>query len=172
LGSLMSDSIKNFKIILQDGTYYLMGAINEHAQLTNIKPQDNLIRLNLEEITFINSLGTRMWVKFWASLANADVEYHRVSLPMMNAISMMPVLLPRGGDIHALKSFCLPYCCLSCSSTTIKIVTPDSLVFEDESAYCELIMCQICGNPSSRAEEDTEFLALLSDEFAVIEDAG
>ena len=164
----MSDNSNDFKITQKDNFYYLSGSLNELSALKDVKLKGDPIKLNLEGINFINSLGTREWVKFCTNHQNAHLEFHRVSRIMMNAIAMMPLLIPAGGKATDLiKSFALPYCCLNCSHITIKFVELTSLTFEDESVYSKLTMCQLCGNPANRAEEGSEYIALLSDEVNV-----
>ena len=156
-----NQSIK-LEINKEDDTYYLTGAINEHASFDVPAPINSVLKLDLAAIDFINSIGTRSWVLFLKSHEGCDIQFHRVSLTMMNAISMMPMLLPKGA-ISTIKSFYLPYCCMNCSETTLRCTNFQELDITDDSVYTDLITCSTCGNPATLSEEESEFLALFVD---------
>ena len=83
---------KKLEISKKDDIYYLTGAINEHTSFDVPVPINSVLKLDLAAIDFINSIGTRSWVLFLRSHEGCDIQFHRVSLAMMSAISMMPML--------------------------------------------------------------------------------
>lgn len=96
-----------------DGGVALHGVIDESCQLGQLVPATpGVLRLDLADVTFINSLGVREWIRFLADLASAGirVELARVSEPLIQQLNM---IVAARGQAEVL-SFYAPYACDAC----------------------------------------------------------
>jgi eukaryotic-like serine/threonine-protein kinase len=98
------------------GELLLSGVIDEHARLSEVmaraEQKSRRLVLDLGEITFINSLGVRDWIRFLALAAHSDVrlELVRVSEPLVQQFNM--IVATRAGA-HV-RSFFAPFACDAC----------------------------------------------------------
>lgn len=98
------------------GELSLSGVIDEHARLAEVmgraEEAGRRLVLDLGEITFINSLGVRDWIRFLARAAQEQVrlELVRVSEPLVQQFNM--IVATRTGA--AVRSFFAPFACDAC----------------------------------------------------------
>ncbi len=156
----MSDTQRKFSIDRRGEFYCLEGIVNEHASFKKFEPKEKLIKFDLSGISYINSIGCKTWIQFFDTLKDREVEFHRVSTAMMTGISMLPGLLPPSGGRDSIKSFKLPFCCVSCDHDNEAVVTPAELQVIQDSVFTKLTSCSQCGNPSTLTEANSEFLYL------------
>ncbi|CAN5920603.1 hypothetical protein BH11MYX3_BH11MYX3_21110 [soil metagenome] len=98
----------------QDDALVLGGAIDEAAALHEMVTRANGGRLvlDLANVTFINSLGVRDWIRMQAAAQKAGlaVELRRVAEPLVHQLNM--IIATRGNA--AVTSFFAPYACDAC----------------------------------------------------------
>lgn len=160
----MSDTRKRFSVQSDNSSYFVEGYINENADFKKIEVGEGKLRLNLEQVEYINSIGCKNWLTMIDRVKSMDIEYHAVSIAMMTAISMLPGLLPPGGK-GAIKSFILPYYCLNCNQDMTLKISPEELKVVDGSAFVDMHACVHCGNPAVITEENSEYLYLYVEEI-------
>lgn len=91
----------------------LSGIIDEHARLHEVvSNQQRRLVLDLGDITFINSLGVRDWIRFLAKLAtdHIQLELVRVAEPLVHQFNMI-VATRTGAQV---RSFFAPFACDAC----------------------------------------------------------
>jgi hypothetical protein len=92
----------------------LAGAIIENVDLVRLldHAKDRRLVLDLGDITFINSLGIRQWVRMQqrAQSAGIAIELLRVAEPLVHQMNIMPAA--RG--VSMVTSFFAPYVCDNC----------------------------------------------------------
>lgn len=102
------------QIVEDDGALELSGAIDETARLTELvsRISDGRLVLDLEGITFINSLGVRDWIRMQQAFAECRfrVELRAVSEPLVQQLNMIAAMR---GNARVL-SFFAPYACDTC----------------------------------------------------------
>ena len=98
----------------QGETLVLGGAIDEAAALHELVQRANAGRLvlDLANVTFINSLGVRDWIRMQAAAQKAGlaVELRRVAEPLVHQLNM--IIATRGNA--TVTSFFAPYACDAC----------------------------------------------------------
>lgn len=98
----------------QGDALVISGAIDEAAALHELvgRAQAGRLVLDLANVTFINSLGVRDWIRMQAAAQRAGlaVELRRVSEPLVHQLNM--IIATRG--TAAVTSFFAPYACDAC----------------------------------------------------------
>jgi anti-anti-sigma regulatory factor len=93
------------------------GQIDERAQLVPLAEQvTERVVIDLERVSFINSVGVREWIRFLRALADkhVGVTLRRCSEAMVNQLNMI-VDTSQGAVI---ESFFAPYACAGCGRET------------------------------------------------------
>lgn len=92
----------------------LGGAILDNVDLVRLleHAKDQRLVLDLGDVTFINSLGIRQWVRMQqrAQAAGIAIELVRVAEPIVHQLNIMPAA--RG--VSLVTSFYAPYVCDNC----------------------------------------------------------
>jgi hypothetical protein len=92
----------------------LSGAIDEHAQLMDLLRQakGGRLALDLGDISFINSLGVRDWIRMQAAATQQgiSIELRRVAEVLIHQLNM--IIATRGTS--RVTSFFAPYACDAC----------------------------------------------------------
>lgn len=91
----------------------LRGQIDEHAELLPIaRAIEDRVRIDLSEVTFVNSLGLREWIKLLLALDDREVEVvlMRCSEPMVHQMSMVVAAKANA----RVESFFCPFECDAC----------------------------------------------------------
>src|SRR5688572_25654871 len=100
----------------------LAGAVDENVSLVRLldHERDGRIVLDLGEVTFINSLGMREWIRMQqaASTANIRIELRRVAEPIVHQLNIMPAA--RG--VSLVSSFFAPYECDDCDQEHLMLL--------------------------------------------------
>ena len=159
----MSDLSKEFTITAKEpGHYEISGVINEKAKFVEIKAEGGEIHLYLKGISFINSIGTQLWIRHFNKLGpDVRMILHEVSITFMSALSMIPTLVRPRFELECVDTFYIPYACSSCNLEEAQLSKFSELTVEDEEYYAPLKHCSRCGNPACITEDDSEFLMLL-----------
>jgi hypothetical protein len=133
-------------ITTEPGRATLVGIIDERADLMPVleAASGGALTVDLGDVTFINSLGIRQWMRFVAAAQEREVKLRlrRVSEPMVGQMNMIEAA--RG--TAEIESFFAPYGCDGCGRE-------DSILL-DTSAHAALISpttapsmpCPECGH--------------------------
>ncbi|HEY4244713.1 MAG TPA: hypothetical protein VGM88_33090 [Kofleriaceae bacterium] len=146
----------------RDGVLYLGGALDEASMLGELpaRARDGRIVLDLEKVTFINSLGVRDWIRMMAALdrAKTAVELRRVCEPVVQQLNM---ILAARGDA-AVASFFAPYACDSCGREESMLV--DAVAFHDTlvAGVAPPQTCPECGSKMSFNDFPERYFSFLS----------
>ena len=96
------------------GQFVLAGAIDETAGLLELlgKAQNGFLALDLGDVTFINSLGVRDWIRMQAAATQGQIqiELRRVAEVIIHQLNM--IIATRG--TARVTSFFAPYACDRC----------------------------------------------------------
>jgi anti-anti-sigma regulatory factor len=99
---------------LPDGALALAGALDETSNLPELADhaRGGRLVLDLADVSFINSLGVRDWIRFQATATQQHVaiELRRVAEVLIHQLNM--IIATRG--TARVTSFFAPYACDSC----------------------------------------------------------
>ena len=96
------------------------GAVDERAVLPQLSAIQGQIIINLAQLTFINSLGIRIWIKWIKSLkADKGIALVNCSPPFVRQMSILQNFIPEGVTV---KDILVPYYCAQCSHEDQKLV--------------------------------------------------
>jgi hypothetical protein len=132
--------MKNAEIVEKDGVYYISGKLYEffdYNEIINIK-SDELI-LDLEGLTYINSIGIRGWLEMNKTLGDKKGSLRNLPFFFANQIIMIYTL--KGNfEIESVK---LPYFCETCDKEQQILYETKKI---QESGIAETLKCPECGD--------------------------
>ena len=103
------------KIVERGGVYHLSGVLNEYADLSPLLKATEPLRMNMSQVSRLNSIGIRNFLKFLADWGNRKFVYEQAPSEFVDQINMIPALL--GLKHHgAVKSLYVPYECGNCEN--------------------------------------------------------
>ncbi|WP_413560380.1 hypothetical protein [Bdellovibrio sp. HCB209] len=100
---------------------FLEGPISEKTALYdyNIKNATELI-LNLEKVTFINSIGVKNWINWTLKIpSQATITLIKCPFVIVNQVNIVHGFLPNRARV---QSFFAPFICESCSTEKIELL--------------------------------------------------
>ncbi len=104
---------QGIKIVEKDGVFHLSGILNEYADFSPLLPKSPPLRLNMKDVSRLNSIGVRNLLKFLADWGTKPFSYDQCPSEFIDQINMIPALL--GTKSHGeIMSLFVPYECLSC----------------------------------------------------------
>ena len=131
---------------VEAGVHFVGGTVDEHADF-QVLLDDNapVLKINLRELKWINSLGVRKMVSLAQSLGDRDVEFLEVPPVFIEAINIIPLLI--GGQAHVgrVKSALLPMTCKAGHTTELSV--PISQIHVDDEFQIPDPPCKVCKMP-------------------------
>lgn len=127
----------------------LGGDIDDDVQLVPLAAKlGRRVIIDLDGVTFINSVGVREWITLLDALAtrNTDVTLRKVSEPMVRQMAMVT----EASGATTIESFHAPYVCTACSEET-------SLVLPVAPHRAALVAHQPPRQPCPRCGGEMEF---------------
>ncbi len=133
---------------VDNGVHFIGGTVDEHADfqklLDDLSP---VLKINLREVKWINSLGVRKMVALAQALGDRAVEFHEVPPVFVEAINIIPLLIGGQSHVGRVKSARLPLACSGghheeCSVAISQIYVDGGFTFPD-------LPCKVCKMPLS-----------------------
>lgn len=140
----------------------LSGVIDEHARLHEfISNQQRRLVLDLGDITFINSLGVRDWIRFLAKLAadRIELELVRVAEPLVHQFNM--IVATRAGA--RVRSFFAPFACDTCGLETSICLEVAPHLQELRELRPPAVDCPTCKSPMAFNDFPERYFSFLRD---------
>lgn len=107
----MSD--QGMKIVEKDGVVHLSGVLNEYADFSSLLTRTEPLRLNMRQVSRLNSIGIRNLLKFLADWGSKAFSYDQCPSEFVDQLNMIPALL--GTKSHGeVLSLYVPYECSNC----------------------------------------------------------
>lgn len=143
------------------GEVRLAGVIDEHARLPEQLPLPDHLVLDLAEVTFINSLGVRDWIRFLAraTQARARLELVRVSEPLVQQFNM--IVATRAGV--EVRSFFAPYACDACGREGAVCIEVAPHLPALRALQPPAVACSDCGAPMAFNDFPERYFSFLRD---------
>ncbi len=106
-------SNQGIQIDEKGGVYFVRGVLDEYADLSNLLTKPAPLRLNLQGLTRLNSIGVRNLLKFLANWGDKPLIYEHCTSEFIDQLSMIPALLgiKKQGQVASLY---VPYECTRC----------------------------------------------------------
>src|SRR5262245_51199133 len=127
----------------------LSGAIDETANLLALLDHavEGRLVLDLAGITFINSIGSREWMRMQraAGLAKIWIELHRVAEPLVHQLNINPAA--RG--VSVVTSFFAPYECDDCDREHLMLIDVRMYAEDLVKMKAPALECPDCKRPLS-----------------------
>jgi anti-anti-sigma regulatory factor len=145
------------------GQVDLVGVIDEAARIDELlaRASGGALRIDLAEISYINSVGVRDWIGLLRRAADAgiQVELARVSEPVVRQFNMIAA-----ARAHArIRSFFAPYACDACGLETTRLidVAADAVVLRQGQAPAA--SCPACASALVLDDFPERYFAFLAD---------
>ena len=139
----------------------IVGAIEENVDLeTLIGPVSGLLQIHCRGITRINSVGVKMWMRYFQSLhkKNIEIEFLECSPAVVEQLNLISNFTCGGNVVSIL----LPFVCTKCKNDFVASMTTQEL-----RAAQLVIPALKCEKPECAAEFDddpSEYLYFLGNE--------
>jgi anti-anti-sigma regulatory factor len=128
-----------------DDQLLLSGSIDETAGLMDLlgRAQDGRLVLDLDGVTFINSLGVRDWIRMQAAATQKgiQIELRRVAEVVIHQLNM--IIATRGTS--RVTSFFAPYACDGCGREESLIVDAVANAPQLTKLQAPSMTCPECG---------------------------
>ncbi len=131
---------------VEGGVHFVGGTVDEHADFQILlEDRSSVLKINLRELKWINSLGVRKMVGLAQGLGERAVEFHEVPPVFIEAINIIPLLV--GGQAHVgrVKSARMPMTCSGGHTTELSL--PISQVYVGGQFQMPDVPCKVCKMP-------------------------
>jgi len=106
-------AVDSFSIDLKEGCYHLSGVLDEFANFDVLKLSSEPLRLNLSQVSKLNSIGIRNFLRFLSDWGAKELYYEHATSEFIDQVNMIPAM--KGFAKQArIMSFNVPWQCLSC----------------------------------------------------------
>ena len=140
-----------------DGAVWITGAINEFSDFSAVPAGLSPLRLNLSQVTGMNSSGVREFIGFVAGLGQTPVAYVDCSWPMVETMLMIPSLLGGENQTVRIESLACPYRCAGCDADVTVMVAGRDIQCREAAVGLPPQRCPTCRRPLTAAEIASEF---------------
>ncbi|MCO4793916.1 MAG: hypothetical protein KC493_09395 [Bacteriovoracaceae bacterium] len=124
--------------------FCLRGEINEDLIIDELVGfKSDLVKVNFEEVSMINSCGVREWIKLMEALANqgCKVQYFNCPQIVVQQVNMVTGFVPNQGEV---VTFYAPYFCEDCDNEEKVLLTSSEL----KGRTAPELKCGSCGSES------------------------
>jgi hypothetical protein len=133
----------------------LRGEIEESAELSSLFVYEGLVRLDLSDVTAINSMGIQSWLMASRRrAAGLHLVLERCSYAMVRQFNLLPPM----AALNEIVSLYAPYVCPGCSKESMELLHVEEL--RDGTPPERL--CSECGNQLIFEESPQAYLSFLS----------
>lgn len=132
------------KISEKGGIFYLSGVLNEYADFTPLLAQKEPLRLNLKQLSRLNSIGIRNLLKFLTEWGTKQLIYEECPSEFVDQVNMIPGLL--GIKNHGkIESLFVPYECDACDTEEEALEKSADLLRDLPEISNKTKVCSSCG---------------------------
>ncbi|ACY19168.1 PilZ domain-containing protein [Haliangium ochraceum] len=113
------------------------------------------VDFDLSQVSYINSLGVRSWIRFLRALGIQGYELHACSVPFVLQASVIPAMVGRG----VVVSFFAPYHCEGCEHNEDRLLQSAAILAADRVPPS--FQCPSCGDTMQLDDLPERYLAFL-----------
>lgn len=104
---------QGIKIVEKDGVFHLSGVLNEYADFSPLLAKPEPLKINLRQLSRLNSIGIRNLLKFLSDWGPKAFVFDQCPSEFVDQINMIPALL--GTKNHGkVDTLFVPYECPNC----------------------------------------------------------
>lgn len=139
---------------------YIHGDIIE---TTNLEPlaarlaDADPVELNLREVSYMSSVGTRNWCDLVSALAGKRYRFRHASVAFVTQASLVPMVLGTGEVL----SFEAPYLCENCERDDVRLLGVGALARDGDDFVPPTLRCPDCGGELLFDELSWRYFAFL-----------
>ena len=146
-------------------TFELAGIIDESLDFSQLYQYGDLIRLDLDAVTGINSIGTAKLIQLFQRRAGFQIEYYRCPSFFIQASNNIPMLLGPKRDPQAVKSLYYPYDCTLCVCEHSVLLNTKPLLGGGKNLSMPVLACPTCGVIMRLLEDPEDYLGFIFANF-------
>lgn len=134
----------------------IKGDITEASSFEELVPQlVGRVDFDLAQVSYINSLGVREWIRFLRQVNIQGFELHACSVPFVLQASIIPPMIGRGTVV----SFFAPYYCEGCDHHADKLLQSATILAANHEP--PVFQCSKCGDNMMLDDLPERYLAFL-----------
>ena len=140
-------------------TLRLTGSIEETVNLEEmVGPTPAEVRVDCKEITRINSVGVKGWIKYFQSLQakNVKLTFFQCSTAIVEQVNLISNFVC-GGKV---ESIYVPFACTNCKAELIALFRSADL--NPNSIQLPELKCTKCGGKATFDDIEEEYFSFLS----------
>lgn len=124
---------------------HFSGEMNETTDFSELAAWlSGPVEFNLEEVSHINSIGTREWIRFVRGLAGVSVL--TLACCSIAVVRQLNLISNFGGDAQ-IRSFYAPYRCSGCHEEVVKLIWAEMLAPKHLELELPIFTCELCSEP-------------------------
>jgi hypothetical protein len=146
-----------------DGTWTIIGNVDELSDYSDILADNSKdLCLDLANLKNITSHGIRSWVRMIESIQNRNIQFVRCTAVFLDAIDMLPRILPKKSGTKSIKSLMISFHCDHCDKNLTKEIDRSAFVPGKLDAITAGVACPRCVLPVKCLDDVEMFSELLS----------
>lgn len=131
---------------LEGGVHFVGGTVDEHADFgVVLADRSPVLKINLRELKWINSLGVRKMVGLAQALGDRAVEFHEVPPVFVEAINIIPLLVGGQAHVSRVKSARVPMTCIG--GHPVEVAFQVAQIYSKGRFQLPAVACKICSMP-------------------------
>ena len=142
-------------------TVYFAGEINETVDFSELAASlSGKVQFHLQGVRYINSIGTREWIKFVRSLpAVTELTLACCSAAIVAQLNVISNFCGPG----ELISFYAPYRCGQCNTEIAKLIDIKHCFPDPKTRHPPIFTCDACAHPLEFDELPDHYMAFLGE---------
>ena len=149
-------------ILLQNGVYHLSGRMDEFSEFEVLTQAVGTLQLNIGKITSINSIGVRKLLGFIMAWNPRKIEFFEATPEFIGNVNIIPQLVGMKPTAKAIRSFYVPFHCISCKCTEVELWDLASLhLSATDDVVVHAKVCSKCGENMELDAEPSEYFIFL-----------
>lgn len=152
------------EIELKGGIHHLSGRLDEFLDLAALEKLARPIKLNIRDITSINSNGIRKFLTFIVQDPTREVEFHECTPEFIANVNIIPQILGQPPNARRIKSLFVPLACEACDTFENHLVTFDEIIPTPHGTW-EIVpvACSTCKKSMALEVEPSEYFLFMED---------
>jgi hypothetical protein len=152
------------EIKLKGGVHHLNGRLDEFLDLAPLEKVGPPIKLNIREITSINSNGIRKFLAFIVKDPKREMEFHECTPEFIANVNIIPQILGQPPNARRIKSLFVPLTCESCDNSENHLVTFDQIKPTSTGTWdIAPVPCKACKKPMALEVEPSDYFLFMED---------
>lgn len=149
---------------LQGDMYFLSGKLDEHTDFTALGKATSSLKINLRDITSINSNGIRKFLAFVLDRSSLDMELHECTTEFISNVNVIPQLLGQPPMPQRIKSLYMPLSCEDCDRSENFLITLNDIKASSDGTWAmRPVGCKSCKNPMTFDVEPADYFIFMED---------